>query len=445
MKKKKYAIVGLGNRSRMFSDTILTEYRDRCELVGLCDLNRTRMDYHAKRYQKEFGVDALPRYGAEQFDTMVSETKPDVVIVTTMDRTHHTYICRAMELGCDVITEKPMTTDEEKCRRIFQTKERTGRDLTVTFNYRYSPRNAKIKELIQAGEIGRVVSVHFEWLLNTSHGADYFRRWHRDKHNSGGLMVHKATHHFDLVNWWIDASPAEVFGMGRLAFYGRENAEQRGVTRFYDRCYGSEYAKTDPFALNLQDGGKLENLYLKAEQEDGYIRDRSVFSQGISIEDTMSVLVRYNTRATLTYSLNAFCPWEGYRVAFNGTKGRLSADIVEAAYVAASTFDQNDPDFNQQQKAPAGKRESERITLQKLFETPQDITWDEGEGGHGGGDKRLCRDIFAGVDNDPLGMAAGPLDGAKSIMVGIAANRSFDSGRPVRVDDLFPLSRYLNE
>jgi predicted dehydrogenase len=60
----------------------------------------------------------------------------------------------------------------------------------------------KVKELLIAGAIGDVKSVHFEWLLDTNHGADYFRRWHREKRNSGGLMVYQSTDHFDNMLFW---------------------------------------------------------------------------------------------------------------------------------------------------------------------------------------------------------------------------------------------------
>ena len=99
--------------------------------------------------------------------------------------------------------------------------------------------------------IGEVYSVHFEWLLNTVHGADYYRRWHRNKANSGGLLVHKATHHFDLVNFWLGTEPDTVFAFGDLNFYGRQNAEKRGVKNFYYRCHGSEAAKGDHFAIDM--------------------------------------------------------------------------------------------------------------------------------------------------------------------------------------------------
>ena len=108
--------------------------------------------------------------------------------------------------------------------------------------------------------IGNITSVHFEWLLNIKHGADYFKRWHRDKRNSGEFLVHKSTHHFDLVNFWLDTSPKTVFAFGDLMFYDRENAENRGVTEFYNRVYGSEVAKKDPFALHLDENEQL-NTY----------------------------------------------------------------------------------------------------------------------------------------------------------------------------------------
>src|SRR5690606_9553957 len=107
------------------------------------------------------------------------------------DFTHAEIIATALEAGADVVVEKPLTVSEAGVRRIAAAAEATGRQVTVTFNYRYSPRNSALKEVIASGAIGEVTSVHFEWVLDTAHGADYFRRWHRDKANSGGLLVHK--------------------------------------------------------------------------------------------------------------------------------------------------------------------------------------------------------------------------------------------------------------
>lgn len=434
---KKYALVGSGNRAEMYLNALAGDFRDAGQIVALCDTNSARMKFWNEHLKEKYGTPSIPCYRAADFERMISEQKPDAVIITSIDRTHHKYICRALELGCDAISEKPMTVDADKCQQIIDTVKRTGRKLTITFNYRYMPRFTKVKELVRNGAIGDVTSVHFEWLLDTCHGADYFRRWHRDKNNSGGLLVHKSTHHFDLVNWIMDTKPKSVFAMGDLKFYGRENAEKRGVGEFYSRARNNAVALKDPFALKITEKDKmLSGLYLDAEQEDGYYRDQSVFGDGISIEDNMGVIVRYENRAVMTYSLNAHCPYEGLRLCFNGTKGRIELNVVENPYC-----DPKIEDFNT--FGLRGNAEVDRVNalpeiiLQEHWKKAQVIAPDaSGEGAHGGGDIRLLNNIFRGVKDDPLGHAAGYLDGAASILTGIAANISMRTGAPVNVADL---------
>ena len=436
--KKRYAIVGTGSRSSMYIKAICNTYPDRAELVGLCDSNQSRMNYYNNVFLKKScnNHPDVPTYKADRFDDMIAECKPDVIIVTSMDRTHHKYTCRAMELGCDVITEKPMTIDAEKCQQIIDTQKRTGRNVTVTFNYRYAPRNSKVKEVLQSGVVGEITSVHFEWLLDTSHGADYFRRWHRNKVNSGGLMVHKATHHFDLVNWWLDSEPVTVFAMGDLKFYGKINAEKRGITEFYSRARNNPIAAKDPFALKISpDDETTMGLYYNAEQEDGYYRDQSVFGDGISIEDNMGVMVRYANNAVMTYSLCAHCPWEGYRIVFNGTKGRLEFNVVEKSFVDGKG--ENMAEFGMRELGEDRKQLVPEIIFQPHWGKAQVITYDcDTLAGHGGGDAKLLKNLFVGVDEDPLGLAADFHDGAKSILTGIGANLSMQTGLPVKVQEL---------
>ncbi|MFH1497557.1 MAG: Gfo/Idh/MocA family oxidoreductase [Verrucomicrobiota bacterium] len=434
--KKRYAIVGTGSRSRMFRDAILQTYADTCELVALCDSNPLR----AAVWQSDINLN-LPVYGPANFEEMLRVHRVDTVIVTSIDRTHHDYICRAMKAGCDAITEKPMTIDSDKCAQILETRERTGKNLTVTFNYRYAPRNSRVKELLQSGVIGTVTSVHFEWLLDTQHGADYFRRWHRDKRNSGGLMVHKSTHHFDLVNWWLDSQPETVMAMGDLRFYGRANAEERGEPRHYFRSTDNPAAAGDPFALDLHKEPDLKRMYMDCESADGYVRDLNIFGDGISIEDDVGVMVRYRNRTVMTYHLTAFSPWEGYRVAFNGTKGRLEFDVTEKAYVSGGEGDHN---LAKNIRGAAGHEVLEPTTLlyRPHWGPPQKIDVPEtNSGGHGGADSIMLADVFSPKSSaDPLKRAAGHKAGALSIMTGIAANRSMATGLPVNIRDLLPAS-----
>lgn len=425
MAKKRYVLVGTGGRAEFFYGAMITDYRETSELLAICDVNQTRMDVTNRLLINKYGYHAVNTYKAEQFEEMIRTEKPDYVIVTSIDRTHHKYIIQAMDLGCDVISEKPMTVDEEKCQEIIDAVKRTGRHLRITFNYRYAPHNTKVRELIMDGIIGDVHSVHFEWLLNTEHGADYFRRWHRDKRNSGGLLVHKSTHHFDLVNFWLGTQPQTVFAMGGLRFYGRENAEKRGVTEFYQRAHGSEAAKNDPFALHMEKKEHLKMMYLDAEKDDGYQRDQSVFGDGISIEDTLGVMVQYRNKAIMTYSLNAYLPWEGFNVNFNGSKGRLEVRVVEKSYVNSGGH-----------KEDEGALKAKIITVYPMFEAPYEVEIEEASGGHGGGDPILLRDIFDKPADDRFGRAASHVDGAMSILTGIAGNIALRTGQPVQVDRL---------
>jgi len=425
MTKKRYVLVGSGGRAEFFYGALATDFRETSQLLAFCDINQTRMDYANRILVDKYNHEAVKTYKSNEFEQMIEQEKPDAVIVTSMDRTHHTYIIRALELGCDVVTEKPMTVDEKKCQQILDAVERTGRNVRVTFNYRYAPHHTKARELIANGTIGKVTSVHFEWLLNTQHGADYFRRWHRNKQNSGGLLVHKSTHHFDLVNFWIGSQPESVFAFGDLLFYGRENAEQRGETQFYERATGNPLAENDPFALHLDKNDHLKAMYLDAEHEDGYRRDQSVFGDGINIEDTMGVLVRYKNNAILTYSLNAYLPWEGYRIAFNGTKGRIEMNIVEQSYVNSGG-----------EKSDEGALKEQSIKVFPMFAAPYEVEVEEGVGGHGGGDPVLLNDLFGTPIEDPFHRAANHIDGARSILTGIAANRSIQTGLAVQIDEL---------
>ena len=436
--RKRYAIVGTGSRAGMYVKAITGPYADSAELVGLCDFSQVRMDWYNRQIAAANGGHPLPTYRADDFDRMIDETKPDFVIVATIDNTHHCYIGRAMELGCDVITEKPMTTDLPRLQSIFEAIERTKRDLRVTFNYRYTPAYTRFRQLVLDGVVGQPLAVDFSWLLDTSHGADYFRRWHREKQYSGGLLVHKATHHFDLVNWWIDAYPTSVFAMGSLSFYGQHNAQTRGESYSYARYTGIPEAQDDPFALFLTSKEALRSLYLDAEAETGYIRDRNVFGEPITIEDTMAVVARYSNGVLLSYCLVAYSSWEGLHVAITGTKGRIEMDIEESITHLLGDGAVKDA------SASTGPFKRARIRAIPMFGDAYEVDVPVGDGGHGGADPVMLEQLFAPAPPpDPYHRAASHIDGAASVLVGIAANQSMATGQMVIVDDLFPLSTLM--
>ncbi len=435
-------MVGTGARAEMFVRALVHDHADSAELVALVDPNPARAAAY-NRLVERLGAPPVPVGGPEALPAVLAEERVDTVVVTSPDHTHADHVVTALAADCSVITEKPMTTDVTGCRRILDAAAKGPGTVTVTFNYRYNPVHEQVWRLLHDQVIGEILSVHFEWLLDVRHGADYFRRWHRNKAHSGGLLVHKAGHHFDLVNWWLGAAPVQVAAQGRLAFYGPENGRRNGYARDYARAHGSPEADGDPFALHLADSPRLRELYLDAEHEDGYHRDQNVFAPGITIEDDLALLVRYDTGATMSYHLTAYAPWEGYRIAFNGSRGRLELEVVESDHVspAAATGLKGAPIHGVDAAAEQG---SLRLQVRRFWEPPEDVPVPaHRREGHGGGDARMLADLF-GADGptDPLHRGASERDGALALLTGLAGNRSLATGGAlVTVADLLELPR----
>lgn len=405
--RRRYAIVGTGDRGTgMWGTPLLQDYQDILDFVGLCDINPKR----AAVAKELLGV-SCPTF--ESFDEMCDKAKPDLLMVTTVDGFHAEYIVKALDRGIDVLTEKPMVIDEKQCQAVLDAEKRNNRKIIVTFNYRYAPKHQLIKETLLSGEIGRIVSVDFSWYLDVYHGADYFRRWHRLKARSGSLWVHKATHHFDLINWWLGADPVEVTARAGLEVYGRN-----GRIR-HTNCRPCPHKAACQFYYDMTQDERRMKLYASCEDVDAYYRDGCVFREDVDIYDTMSALAKYSSGATMIYSVNAFMPFEGYRVGFNGEKGRLEIR-----------------DFERQ---PWQVDAPTEIALTRSFGQRRLLQVPKVEGGHGGGDDRLRDLIFRQIQVPDHMKLPDSRAGAMSCLTGIAARTSVEQQRTVKIADLVRL------
>ena len=405
--KVRYAIVGAGHRgSSMWGLDTLKRHGDTLELVALCDVNPAR----AEAANGLMGTKA-PVYS--DLDRMLADARPGRIAVCTVDATHSAVIAKALDRGVDVVTEKPMVTELDQCRAILEAERRNRRKVAMAFNYRYSPKSELIWNLLRTSGLGKVTSVDFSWYLDVFHGADYFRRWHRLKSRSGSLWLHKASHHFDLVNWWLGADPVEVRAVSSLRRYGRNGAVR------HSHCRPCPHKGSCEFFFDMTRDARLMSLYASAEGIDGYHRDGCVFREDCDIYDTMSAVVTYSNGAAMTYSLNAFMPFEGFRAAFNCERGRIEVrDYERQAWEV--------PFETEILVARNFAPEVERITLQKL------------PGGHSGGDPRLLDAVFGpGPVPDHLRVPDSRA-GAMSCLTGIAARLSSETGLPVRIADLLP-------
>lgn len=401
---RRYVIVGVGNRgTNCYVEPIARGHlSDVAKLVGIYDQVKAR----AVLCSKENGD--IPVF--DDFDLMLKETNPDAVIVTTNDSAHHDYIIKALDAGFDVISEKPLTNSRKSALAILEAEKRSGKKVRVTFNMRYMRPFIDLKKLIMSGAIGDVRHASFQWLLDRDHGADYFRRWHRYLKNTNSLLIHKSTHHFDVLNWIMgNKEPVSVFARCYLDVYGK-NGEFRG-----ECCHKCEHTKECPVYLDITADDFLKKYYYDLESESGYYRDGCVFSEDIDIFDRMALNISYKDGATMNYSLVAYSPDEGFKINLVGTQGRAEMAMI----------------YSGDQKS----RETV-IKVTDLSGKVTEIPTSTKGGEHGGADEAIRDDIFRGRDSDPLGQMADSHAGYLSLAIGDMAVMSNKLKREIFIDEL---------
>ena len=392
----------------MFVKPILREFANCAELVGVCDHNPKRLEGAAAWIGQK-----LPAF--TDFDKMLADTKPDCVVVATRDCTHADFVVRALRAGKRVYVEKPLCTTAGQCRDILAAARESGQLCLVTHNMRYDYASLSIRSILQQGRAGKVKFVQFEENLDRGHGADYFRRWHCHRANTGGLQIHKASHQFDLLNWWIGSKPATLSAQGSLQFYGRNNA-YHGTN-----CRPCPHKARCPLYVDLTGIDIYKKLYFDAEEADGYLRDGCPFDPSIDIEDQLAVHIRYENGVDVSYTMVAYAPYESQRVIVDGTMGRLEYQTACSSGLVAALADIT--------------KETQRLVVPN--EPILDIDLTRPAGDHGGADPMLLRDFIGRDWNLPPNRQMASLEEAvQAVLIGAAVNKSIATGQPVNVQEL---------
>ena len=421
---RRYAVCGVSARAiGMFLKPMIEDFPDFAKPVALLDIDPLRFKVCKDAIP---ALADLPEYRPEEFERMLEETRPDVIISTGVDRTHAIYIIKALEHDLDVVSEKPMATTSEDCRKIVAAEKRSKGKVVCSFNYRYPAIHRKMREMLIAGAVGRVTNVDLTWYIDTKHGSSYFQRWNRMRKNSGGLSIHKASHHFDLVNWLIDGVPNTVHAFGALNYFGPDGEfnPSRKDGRVCATCAEKSKCRYHARWDNRTHTMKVRDDHIGAfdvikKQYTDYRPDQCIFDSAIDIEDTYVANVRYDNGALLNYSANFSCPYEGYRLAINGTRGRMETQEWHAPFRTPFPIE----------------HERQFIDYFPIFGSQERIYAVESEGGHGGGDPLIREDIFIGPDPErPYAILSGALEAWHSVAIGEAVWRSVREDRIVHLD-----------
>ena len=374
----KFGIVGTGSRGlNAFGRNLRERFGDRSEIVALSDNDPTRLAFAAKTLSVETTYSTT--------SGLIQDPKVEVVVITTPDYTHADIALEAINADKHVICEKPLGTTIEDCNKVLAAGRHSDKLFMVGFVLRYTALFAELHNAVSNGEIG---TPQFLTAVDNRVGGSYFRRWHRLRRNSGGLLVHKSCHAFDAINWIINQRPTAVAATGGIAVYSPKDWAG-------ERCLACTAKSTCPEYTDITKA-ELASLYHEAEATSGYIADTCVFNSEKDTVDHAAAYVEYAGGPRASYSLCLFASYTGREFGVWGEAGKLEAsDRKNAVELTQSKKDQV-------QTRPVQPR----------------------EGGHSGGDVGLLEDCFKALNSSHHDPTASLQAGYWAAVLGIAAEES---------------------
>ena len=390
--KTRVVVAGIGGRGVWTANKLRDDAR--YEIVALCDRNRGKLD--AVRKNEGFAAVA----GYESIVACIRETDPEAVVVTTHDGSHAEMVLPALEAGKFVFVEKPLEVTEEKCRDIVEADRKAGGKTFVGFNLRFAPVYVKVKELIDRGVVGDVLTIQADEYYDG--GRTYFRRWNRLRAFGGGLWITKASHDFDILYWLAGRKPVSVYANAELSYYKSRD----DVPLYCADCHEKESCPDSFYKMDR--GRRIDGKLLSeiaAEHGDPrpdlclYNSDKDTFDHGIAT-------VAFEGDILATYTCNVVAGFTERRIRVSGTKGTVDGTLG-----------------------------ADKLTLRLRDPSrTEDVPLHASKGGHGGADDFIFADFheFTRGRREPK---VRPDEAMVAVLLGLAATRSGDEKRRVEMSE----------
>lgn len=396
-----------------FIKNIMTYYSDDYEIAGIYDIALEKIE-NLNNYMKA----NFKAY--TNIDVMLAEIKPAIAIIANIDCVHVDYLEKTMAAGVHTIVEKPLCVDTKQCLRVrAAVLANPDVEAVTAHNMRYSPAAQKIKEVLDSGRIGKIVSANYTEMLDIDHGASYFHRWNRTMKASGGLLIHKSSHHFDRLNWLIGSYAEEVSAHGNLLAYGAENSifDKEDIAPTCHQCTKT----TDECRYRCNLKSPRYQMHKSNLDNGGYSPDLCVFSSEIDIQDHVSVGINYKNGVHVCYTICAHSAVESERIEIEGSVARLEYEVI---YNSAPNVSKSEGSANEH---------LQNLRVIEFGKPVENIKIPEAKGGHGGADLLMCRDLFGGKKSSAKATLE---DGIQAVLIGIAANESMRIGKVVNIQSL---------
>lgn len=399
LSKKITAItLGAGNRGNVYGNYAL-QYPDQLDIVGVAEPITIRN----KRFCVAHNIEADNSFTTWEH---VFERKKfaDAIIITTPDDLHYGPCIQALQMGYDILLEKPISPSEKECRDILALAEKTQRIVAVCHVLRYAPYFQKLKEVMQSGALGKVVSIqHFEPIQHVHMSHSFVRgNWHNSQ-QTAPIILAKSCHDLDILKWLLESGCEQIHAFGALSWFNEQNAPTGSTARCTDGC---AVEKACPYsALKIyhrdrtwlhhfdlpEDPGKHGDTILDYLHNSNY--GRCVYRMDNDQPDHYVCNIQFDNDVTASFSMEAFTSYHGRRTRVMGSLGDIVGDMQSYEWT----------DFLSGEKQYY-KHESD---------------------GHGGGDWRLVSDWLKAVaSRDESLLTSTIADSIESHIMAFAAEKS---------------------
>jgi len=411
MKKLSVAIIGCGGRGGTTYGRIMHKhFHDRYDITALCDINPAVLNCQAELL--EVSEENLFLDENKFFE----KRRADILIIGTQDRDHARMALKAMELGYDILVEKPLTSSAEECAKLLETQKKYGNKVMVCHVLRYAPAFTKLQQLLDSGVIGKLVSIDVLEQVYYLHYSHSFVRgnWHSEEETSPMILA-KCCHDLDLIQHYAGAPCKTVSSVGDLVWFKRENAPEGHA----ERCLDCKYVDTCPYSAKriYLDKWRKDNDYvftrilvypnpLNEEEIMRAIREgrygQCAYCCNNDVVDHQLVSMTFENGVTANLTMMGFTGDGGRVIRLFGTLGEIDLD-EESGVVKQKIF--------------GGEHTTWNI---------DDLVHDEAQA-HGGGDYMLMRDMYdmvTGKIEPPTALS----ESIESHLIGIAAEVSRHEG-----------------
>jgi predicted dehydrogenase len=355
---------------------ILPGLGDDLEIHGLYDPDKKRVS----EFKEKFNTSAK---SYDSYEEMLEDPSIHWVAISTWNSLHAEQTIAAFKAGKDVYCEKPLAINIDDCYAMRDAQIASGKKFMIGFTLRYSPHYRKIKEIIDSGAIGKIISLEFNENLDMNHGGHIMCCWRRQKEFTGAHILEKCCHDIDIVNWLVESRPAKVASFGGLDFFLPENA------------YHME---------RLEKNSDGHNAYCSWPTAQG----NNPFTSEKNIIDNQVAIIEFKNAVRATFHTNLNAGILERRLYILGTEGTIRADAI------------------------TGKIELRKIGFNEEI---QDLSTGV-KGGHAGGDEVLVqhwRDVI--FEDKPVFTSLD--DGLNSAIASLSIDVAMRTNRIISMEQVF--------